>query len=76
MDAATVKLRSSAWAAGNCKSTNVTKGFGSVVAGRRITTLAGFSLGRLGPIYYLQASSTGGSNIDRIVCSTLETHRI
>lgn len=65
---ATVRRRLSQWAAGNCDTSWADDGFAEVVADRRITTLAGFSLGRLGPVYFLHAASANRvAPINRIV---------
>lgn len=64
---ASVKRYKREWYRSGC-SANVTPGnYGDVIDGRRITTLAGFSSGRLGTLYYLRNSPSRGANVTRIV---------
>lgn len=54
------------WAAGNC-STAWAANFNSTIGGRTVTTAAGWSLGRLGPLYLLKQSASYAANIHYIL---------
>ncbi|MGH3721457.1 MAG: hypothetical protein ACRDRI_21935 [Pseudonocardiaceae bacterium] len=64
--AGTLTLGLNDWAAGSCSSS---KGgnFPDVVGGKRVTTLTGWSLGRLGPTYFLASSFNRAGNINSVI---------
>lgn len=64
---ASVKRYKREWYRSGCGA-NVTPGnYGDVIDGYRITTLAGFSSGRLGTLNYLRRTPSRGANVTRIV---------
>jgi hypothetical protein len=69
VSSATTKRRKSQWYASGCKATsrNPAASYGDTIDGRKVTTLAGFSSGRLGVLYYLRTSPSRGANVTRIV---------
>ncbi len=54
------------WVKGNCNNERAND-FPTEVDGKKVTTLAGWSLGRLGPIYFLEQSDSREKNINYIV---------
>jgi len=54
------------WSAGQC-STAWSNRYPDVVGGRRVTTLSGWSLGRLGPIYLLARDQSKASNVNYVL---------
>lgn len=54
------------WMKGNC-DTSLAAAFPSTIHSQKITQLAGYSLGRLGPIYFLKQAPTRASEIDYIL---------
>jgi uncharacterized protein YraI len=63
----TFKRRKSEWYQSPCGAKGGSANFGDTIGGRPVTTLAGFSSGRLGPLYYLRTSPSRGAKITRIV---------
>ena len=57
---ASVKRYKHEWYRSGCGANVTTGNYGDVIDGRRITTLSGFSSGRLGPLYYLRKSPSRG----------------
>lgn len=63
---ASLTLYKSAWSLGTCSGAKA-GGFPDAVGGRRVTTLAGWSIGRMGPIFFLRDNPTRRSNINYVL---------
>jgi hypothetical protein len=63
---ASLTLYRSAWSLGTCSGARAGD-FPDEVGGRRVTTLAGWSIGRMGPIFFLRDYPTRRSNINYVL---------